>query len=142
MDIRWVRDKARDCQHTVEGRASKGSVWSFYRDVTTWPSLDKGIEWVRLDGEFKEGISGTIKPVGQTQLLFRLTRVEANGGFSDEIEVSGPGVTVGFTHTLEPLAMGGAGLLTTPQSLGPPHHLLGRRWDPTWRAASPKRCSR
>jgi len=74
--------------------------------VTTWPRWDKGIEWIRLDGEFAEGTPGTIKPVGQDQLPFRLTKVTVSGGFSDETEIPGAGVTIGFKHTLESVGEG------------------------------------
>jgi hypothetical protein len=77
-----------------------------YSDVTTWPEWDKGIERIRLDGEFREGASGTIKPVGQDQLPFRLTKVTVDGGFSDETEIPGAGVTIGFKHTLESVGEG------------------------------------
>ncbi|HUK75763.1 MAG TPA: hypothetical protein VLU99_08215 [Nitrososphaerales archaeon] len=93
-------------EHSEEGNASRGALWALYSDVTTWPDWDKGIEWIRLDGEFREGASGTIKPLGQDQLPFRLTKVVVDGGFSDETEVPGAGVTVGFRHTIESLGEG------------------------------------
>ncbi|MGA2666242.1 MAG: SRPBCC family protein [Nitrososphaerales archaeon] len=93
-------------QNTIEGEANISALWGLYSDVTTWPKWDKGIEWIRLDGEFEEGASGTIKPLGQDPLPFRLTQVTAGSGFSDETEVPGAGVTIGFTHTLESVGDG------------------------------------
>jgi len=93
-------------EHSEEGVASRSALWALYSDVMTWPEWDKGIEWIRLDGEFREGTSGTIKPVGQDQLPFRLTKVTVSGGFSDETEIPGAGVTIGFKHTLESVGEG------------------------------------
>lgn len=93
-------------EHSEEGMASRSALWALYSDVTTWPEWDKGIEWIRLDGEFGEGTSGRIKPFGQDQLPFRLTKVMVEGGFSDETEIPGAGVTIGFKHTLESVGEG------------------------------------
>jgi hypothetical protein len=93
-------------EHSEEGVATRSALWALYSDVVTWPEWDKGIEWIRLDGEFREGTSGTIKPVGQDQLPFRLTKVTVDGGFSDETEIPGAGVTIGFKHTLESVGGG------------------------------------
>jgi hypothetical protein len=93
-------------EHSEEGKATKSSLWALYSDVTTWPQWDKGIEWIRLDGEFKEGTPGTIKPLGQDQLPFRLTEVVVDGGFSDETEIPGAGVTIRFRHTIESVGEG------------------------------------
>ncbi len=104
-----TRAKMWEFEHSEEGVASRSALWALYSDVMTWPEWDKGIEWIRLDGEFREGASGTIKPVGQDQLPFRLTKVTVGGGFSDETEIPGAGVTIGFKHTSNRLAKGGAG---------------------------------
>lgn len=93
-------------EHSIEGKVSRSALWDLYSDVTTWPEWDKGIERIRLDGEFREGTSGTIKPVGQDQLPFRLTKVTVDDGFSDETEIPGAGVTIGFKHTLESVGEG------------------------------------
>jgi hypothetical protein len=93
-------------EHSEQGKASASALWALYSDVRTWPEWDKGIEWIRLEGQFREGTAGTIKPVGQDQLPFRLTNVTVNGGFSDETEVPGAGVTIGFKHTIESVGAG------------------------------------
>ena len=93
-------------EHSVEGEVSRSALWGLYSDVTTWPEWDKGIERIRLDGEFREGTSGMIKPMGQDELPFRLTKVAVDGGFSDETEIPGAGVTIGFRHTLESVGEG------------------------------------
>jgi hypothetical protein len=99
--ILGARQEMWEFEHSEEGNASRRALWALYSDVKTWPRWDKGIEWIRLEGGFREGASGTIKPAGQDRLPFRLTRVTVDGGFSDETEVPGAGVTIGFRHTIE-----------------------------------------
>ena len=106
MNTDEASKKMWEFEHREEGRASKSALWALYSNVSTWPEWDKGIEWIRLDGEFKEGTSGTIKPVGQGELPFRLTMVAVDGGCSDETEIPGAGVTIGFKHTLESVGDG------------------------------------
>jgi hypothetical protein len=93
-------------EHSVEGKVSRSALWGLYSDVKTWPEWDKGIERIRLYGEFREGTPGTIKPVGQGQLPFRLTKVTVDGGFSDETEIPGAEVALGFKRTLESVGEG------------------------------------
>ena len=69
-------------EHSIEGNVSTSALWGMYSDVSTWPEWDKGIEKIGLDGEFREGTSGTIKPVGQDHLPFRLTKVTVDGSDS------------------------------------------------------------
>jgi len=97
---------AWEYEHSVEGKVSRSAVWGLYSDVTKCPEWDKGIEAISLEGEFSEGKRGTIKPAGQDQLPFQLTKVEVNRGFSDETEIPGAGVTIGFKHTLRSLGEG------------------------------------
>jgi len=106
-------------EHSIEGKVSRSALWGLYSDVTTWPEWDKGIERIRLDGEFREGTSGTIKPVRQDQLPFRLTKVTVNGGFSDETEIPGAGVTIGFKHTLESVGNGSCKITHQVSIFGP-----------------------
>jgi hypothetical protein len=65
-------------EHSIEGEVSRSALWGLYSDVTTWPEWDKGIERIRLDGEFSEGACGAIKPVGQDQLRLRVRKVTDN----------------------------------------------------------------
>jgi hypothetical protein len=125
-----VRDDVWEYEHSIEGKASKKAIWDMYSDVTTWPKWDNGIEWIKLDGAFEEGASGTIKPRGQEALPFRLTRVEPDSGFSDETEVPGAGLMIGFTHTLESVGEGLTRMTHHVQISGPAAGSLGPSMGP------------
>ncbi|MCL4531166.1 MAG: SRPBCC family protein [Chloroflexi bacterium] len=51
-------------EHTIVTNVSKESIWKVWADVENWPKWDKGIEWCRMDGEFKAGTAYTLKPMG------------------------------------------------------------------------------
>ena len=51
-------------EHTIVTDASKESVWNVWADVENWSKWDKGVEWCRIEGEFKAGTKYTLKPVG------------------------------------------------------------------------------
>jgi Polyketide cyclase / dehydrase and lipid transport len=101
-----VSDQMWEYKHSIEGKVSRNAVWGLYSDVATWSEWHAGIEWIKLDGDFRVGTSGKIKPKGQDRLPFRLTNVDIDGSFSDETEIPGAGVSIGFTHTLESVGEG------------------------------------
>jgi hypothetical protein len=112
-------------EHSIEGSVSRSAIWGLYSDVSAWPQWDRGIEWIKLDGGFEEGVSGTIKPKDQDPLPFRLTRVSVNSGFSDETVVPGAGITIGFTHTLESVGEGLTRITHRVSISGPSGESLG-----------------
>ena len=112
-------------EHSIEGKVGREAVWGLYSDVATWPEWDAGIEWIKLDGDFSAGASGKIKPKGQDQLPFRLTKIDVDGGFSDEAEIPGAGITIGFTHTLESVGEGRTRITHHVTISGPAADYLG-----------------
>ena len=52
-------------EHSVECKANKAFVWSFWTDVTNWERLEgNAVEWIKLDGPFVKGASGATKMPG------------------------------------------------------------------------------
>ena len=59
---------------TQASAVTKGSpedVWRLWADVGTWPKWDDGIEWCRMDGPFREGSRGEMKPKGGPKVKFQ-----------------------------------------------------------------------
>jgi hypothetical protein len=112
-------------KHSIEGKVSRSAVWSLYSDVTTWAQWDDGIESIELDGEFRAGVSGKIKPKGQDELPFRLVLVSPDIGFSDVTDLPGSGIAIGFTHTLESVGEGVTRITHHVTITGPASHILG-----------------
>lgn len=71
-------------EHTVETTASPEAIWQIWQDVTNWNSWDHGIEFSTIDGPFKVGTRGTLKPKGGPLVHTILTQVEPFKAFADE----------------------------------------------------------
>ena len=51
-------------EHTVETGAPPEAIWGLWRDVSGWKKWDGGLRWARLDGPFRTGTRGMLKPSG------------------------------------------------------------------------------
>ena len=71
-------------KHTEETIASPQAIWHIWQDVNNWNTWDHGIEFSTINGRFKTGITGTIKPKGEPLVHTKLTRVEPMKLFVDE----------------------------------------------------------
>lgn len=50
------------CEKTVTTTASKEAIWAIWQIVDLWPTWDSHMVWAKLDGEFKVGQRGQLKP--------------------------------------------------------------------------------
>ncbi len=85
-------------KHTVETTASASDVWQIWQDVSNWNSWDHGLEFSKIDGPFKTGTTGTLKPKGGPLLNTILTHVEPMKVFVDEARL--PLTRIIVTHFL------------------------------------------
>lgn len=75
-------------KHTVETTASPEAIWEIWQDVTHWNTWDHGIEFSTIDGPFKTGATGTLKPKGGPLVHTKLTAVEPKKLFIDEAKLT------------------------------------------------------
>ena len=68
-------------KHSVTTTASPTAIWQVWQDVTSWHSWNHGIEFSTIDGPFKTGITGTLKPKGGPFVHTTLTHVEPMKAF-------------------------------------------------------------
>ena len=69
-------------EHSIVTSAKKQIIWDLYSRVESWKIWDHGIESVSLEGEFKEGVHGKIKPEGQELLSYnRASHVSTTDDF-------------------------------------------------------------
>jgi hypothetical protein len=59
----------------VTSAASPAAFFARWADMATWPEWNLDTEWVRLDGPFAEGATGTLKPKGGPKVPFRVERL-------------------------------------------------------------------
>ena len=91
-------------QHTLETTALPSNVWARWADPSSWPEWEEGVEWARLDGEFKVGGRGELKPKGASPAQFTITSLEEGRAFSDQTPL--PFARLRFSHRLDATDMG------------------------------------
>jgi hypothetical protein len=111
--------------YTAETTAAPETIFDLFRDVTTWPRWNGGVEWMELDGPFAAGTTGTMKVPGEDPLRMRLVSVEEGKGFEDETEIPGAGVVVRVRHVLTGLDHGGTRITYGVTIDGPAAGTLG-----------------
>jgi hypothetical protein len=97
---------AWEFEHSIVTSAKKQIIWELYSRVESWIIWDHGIESVSLEGEFKKGVHGKIKPEGQELLSYKITLADPDKGFSDETVIDNLGANIEFIHTFSSLPDG------------------------------------
>ncbi|MDE3246324.1 MAG: polyketide cyclase, partial [Acidobacteriota bacterium] len=69
-------------QHTLETTALPGNIWALWTDVPGYKAWDEGIEWATLNGEFKVGANGQMKPREGRLAGFTISEVVEGRSFS------------------------------------------------------------
>lgn len=85
----------------VTSTASPTAFFAQWADMATWPEWNLDTEWVRLDGPFAEGATGTLKPKGGPKVAFVVARLTADE-FVDVSKLFGARLT--FAHRVTPAA--------------------------------------
>ncbi len=81
-----MSEAAWQFEHTVTCKADRTFAWNFWTDVTNWERIEgQAIEWIRLDGPFATGTSGTTKAPGQPPHHWQIA--ECKVGHSARIEM-------------------------------------------------------
>ncbi len=55
--------------------ATSADFFAVWADMAAWPEWNADTEWVRLDGPFVEGATGTVKPRGGSKVSFVVERL-------------------------------------------------------------------
>ncbi len=69
--------------------APPGAFFERWADVATWPEWNTDTEWVRLDGPFGQGTTGTLKPKGGPKVRFTVERLVPGQEFLDVSRLAG-----------------------------------------------------
>src|SRR3954451_12575159 len=75
-------------KHAVETSASPKAIWQIWQDVSNWNTWDHGLEFSQIDGPFRTGTRGTLKPKGGPLIQTKLTYVEPMKIFIDEAKLT------------------------------------------------------
>ena len=81
--------------------ASAEKLFSFYANVSGWPSWDTEVKSSAIDGPFSSGTTGTLQPSSGPKAKITFTEVVANRSFSVENKL--PLCVMRFEHELAPV---------------------------------------
>jgi hypothetical protein len=81
---------------TVTSSAPPAAFFAEWADMASWPEWNLDTEWVRLDGPFVEGATGTLKPRGGPKVPFVVARLADGEEFTDVSRLLGARLT--FRH--------------------------------------------
>lgn len=85
-------------EYTIVTDASKESIWMTWADVENWNRWDEGVEWCRLNGDFKVGATYTLKPKGGPEARAVITDCQPLKSFADLTSL--PLAKMEFAHEL------------------------------------------
>jgi hypothetical protein len=68
-------------EYSVESKASEASIWKVMTDVENWKKWVGGLEYSVLDGDFGDGVFGTLKNLKGPKSRFCIKNVIENKSF-------------------------------------------------------------
>jgi hypothetical protein len=101
----------------VTSPAGPAAFFDRWADMATWPEWNLDTEWVKLDGPFTQGSTGTLKPKGGPVVPFLIERLVPNEEFVDVSKLLGARLT--FAHVVQPRPHGGSEVAVTVSMTGP-----------------------
>ena len=51
-----------EAKYSVKTKAKKEAIWKLWTDVENWKEWDKSVKWSNINGDFKIGTKGKLKP--------------------------------------------------------------------------------
>lgn len=85
-------------QTTQTTKATPQAIFDLWADVDNWAAYDHGIEWAKLDGDFKVGGTYKLKPKGGPKVSATIKVIEQNKHFVDVSHL--PGAQLQFDHQI------------------------------------------
>ncbi len=83
---------------TIKTNASREQIWNVWIDVTNWRKWDKEIKSSYINGEFKVGTCGVLKPLKGPQSKFKIVSVTKCDEFA--IQSFLPFTKMNFIHKI------------------------------------------
>jgi hypothetical protein len=108
----------------VTSTAPPAAFFERWADMTTWPEWNLDVEWVRLDGSFAQGVTGTLKPKGGPKVPFVVESLIQDKEFVDVSRL--PGARLTFAHHVTETAGGGCAVHVRISMSGPLSWLWSR----------------
>jgi uncharacterized protein YndB with AHSA1/START domain len=74
-------------EYNVETTASPEAVWRLWADVAGWPTWNRDIETIEIDGPFAAGSTIFMKPYGEDPVELRIAEAVEPERFVDEADL-------------------------------------------------------
>ncbi|MGI8610547.1 MAG: SRPBCC family protein [Candidatus Dormibacteria bacterium] len=97
-----------EASRATETTASPATVWKTWSDTSTWPTWNPDIKWVKLDGGFASGTTGTMETNSGGKHNIVLSNVHQEREFTLTSDVPMPATKVVFRCAIESTAGGPA----------------------------------
>ena len=111
-------------ENTIRGKINIEKTWILYSDVNRWPEWDLDMQKVVLEGEFADGVKGTMFMKEMPPFPFILDKVEKGKAFINS-SIFGE-ITVTFGHFISEEKNGEYTLKHTVTIVGPNEAQLQR----------------
>jgi len=102
--------------------AAPAAFFDRWADMATWPEWNLDTDWVKFEGPFAAGSTGTLKPKGGPVVPFVIERLIPNSEFVDVSKLFGARLT--FAHLVRERPGGGCDVDVVVSLTGP----LGWFW--------------
>ena len=110
------------CSVHATSSAPPSAFFERWADMGTWPEWDEAVQWVRRDGPFAEGTTGSLKPRGGPKVGFVIQTLVPGREFTDRSTMPGAALTI--RHLVEVGGDGRTGVDVVVSIDGP----LARVW--------------
>ncbi|MCA9732860.1 SRPBCC family protein [candidate division KSB1 bacterium] len=87
-------------EETIKIKATPEQIFAFYKNVSEWSSWDPDVQSSSIDGDFREGTKGKLKPSKGPETKIEFTEVTRNKSFTTSSKL--PFCTMRFVHELVP----------------------------------------
>ena len=85
-----MNELAWQSENSVECKADKSFVWSYWTDVSNWERLEgDAVEWIKLHGPFAVGTIGETKSPGQPPHQWRIAFLDIGNAGIIEMTLDG-----------------------------------------------------
>ena len=82
------------CTAHATSSAPPSAFFDRWADMDTWSEWDEGIRWVRRDGPFVAGTTGSLKPRGGPKVGFVIETLVPDREFTDRSSLPGAAITI------------------------------------------------
>lgn len=82
--------------------AAAQDIWDMYVNFTKRRQWEADLEYIKLNGDFSTGTSGTMKLAGQPEMPYTITAAIPYKEYWDRTEIPGTGLAICFGHEFTP----------------------------------------